>query len=272
MTRGIRQGCPLSAFLFLFVAEILGTKLETNENIFGIRINDYEIRNIQHADDLTITVQDENSLSQALNTVHEFCKHAGSKININKTECILLGPLKDAYDEILGIKVTNKAVKCLGIYIGHDKEECYNKNWMKIYHDMEKLFESWKKRKLTLFGKTCVINTLAISKLIYTATILCLPTEEYVKKTQRLIFNFIWNKTERIKRNTLIGNISDGGLAIMDIDSKLKALKAAWVPRLLNSNSTISKIFKGILLNLNKTIHSLTYYNFQRKAQISCRG
>ena len=41
--------------------------------------------------------------------------------------------------------MTNKAVKCnLGIYIGHDKEECYNKNWMKIYHDMEKLFESWK--------------------------------------------------------------------------------------------------------------------------------
>ena len=59
MIRGIRQGCPLSALLFLFVAEILATKLETNENILGIRINDYEIRIIQHADDLTITVQDE---------------------------------------------------------------------------------------------------------------------------------------------------------------------------------------------------------------------
>ena len=87
MTRGIRQGCPLSALLF--VAEILATKLETNQNIFGIRINDYEIWNIQHTDALTISVQDENSLSQALITVHEFCKHAGSKININKTECIL---------------------------------------------------------------------------------------------------------------------------------------------------------------------------------------
>ena len=137
MTRGIRQGCPFSALLFIFVAEILATKLETNENIFGFRINDYEIRNIQHADNLTITV-------------HEFCNHAGSKININKTECILLGPLKEAYDEILGIKVTNKAVKCLGIYIGHDKEECYNKNWMKIYHDMVTLFESWKEILLYL--------------------------------------------------------------------------------------------------------------------------
>ena len=128
------------------------------------------------------------------------------------------------------------------------------------------IFKKEKKRKLTLFGKTCVINTLAISKLIYTATILCLPTEEYVKKTQRLIFNLIWNKTERIKRNTLIGNISDGGLAIRYIDSKLKALKAAWVPRLLNSNSTISKIFKGFLSDLNKTLTLPYILQFSEKS------
>lgn len=32
------------------------------------------------------------------------------------------------YDEINGVKATNKAVRCLGIFIGQDKEECYNKN------------------------------------------------------------------------------------------------------------------------------------------------
>ena len=51
-------------------------------------------------------------------------------------------------------------------YLYHDKVECYNKNWMKVYDNMEKLFESWKKRKLTIFGKCCVVNTLAISKHI----------------------------------------------------------------------------------------------------------
>lgn len=65
-------------------------------------------------------------------------------------------------------------IKLSGIYIGHNKEECYNKNWMKIYHDMEKLFESWKRRKLTVFGKTCIIKTLATSKLVYIAIILCI--------------------------------------------------------------------------------------------------
>ena len=136
------------------------------------------------------------------------------------------------YNELYGI-IIYKAVKCLGVYIGHDKEECYNKNWMKIYHDIEKLFESWKRRKLTLFGKSCIIKTLAISKLVYVASILTLPDNAYIKKIQRLIYNFIWNKTERIKRNVLIGTITKGGLSIVDIESKLKALKAAWVPRLL---------------------------------------
>ena len=52
----------------------------------------------------------------------------------------------------------------------------------------------------------------------------------------------MWDRTERIKRNTLIyGDITKGGLDIVDVDCKLKALKAAWIPRLLKS--------KGILFN-----------------------
>ena len=57
-------------------------------------------------------------------------------------ECILIGDLKNKFEKIFEIKVTNKTIQCLGIYIGHDKEECYNQNWMRIYHDIEKLFES----------------------------------------------------------------------------------------------------------------------------------
>lgn len=45
------------------------------------------------------------------------------------------------------VEIANKAARCLGIFICHDKEECYNNNWIKIYHDIEKLFESWKRRK-----------------------------------------------------------------------------------------------------------------------------
>ena len=241
MERGIRQGCPISALLYLYIAEILSLKIKNNNMIEGFQAKNMneEVKNIQHADDMTLALKNIKSLNQALNTINNFCIHAGSKINISKTECILLGPLKDMLAEIKGITVSKGAIRCLGIYIGHDKIECYNKNWMKVSHDIDTLFESWKKRKLTLFGKCTVTNSLAISKLVYLANILELPDENYIKKINRLIFNFIWNKTDRIKRNTMIGKIEDGGMGITDIESKFKALKASWVRKLENTDHCI---------------------------------
>ena len=134
---------------------------------------------------------------------------------------MLLGPLKGQFDQIHGINVAKQSVKCLGIFLGHNKEECYVNNWMKIYHQIEKLFESWKTRKLTIFGKCCLINSLAISKLIYKASILHLPNEEYIKKITRLLCNFVWQKTERIKRNTIIGKIEMGGIGLKSIKSSM---------------------------------------------------
>ena len=68
--------------------------------------------------------------------------------------------------------------------------------------DMEKLFESWKKRKLTIFGKCESIHTLAISKLIYTsiASILPLPPPNFIKVVNKLNYSFVWSGRDRIKR------------------------------------------------------------------------
>lgn len=86
MNRGIRQGCPISALLYLFVAEILAYKLKHNSEIQGINILNMtdDIKTIQHADDVTLTLKNISSLNVAIKTVEEFCKHAGSKVNINK--------------------------------------------------------------------------------------------------------------------------------------------------------------------------------------------
>lgn len=139
-----------------------------------------------------------------------------------------------------------------------------NKNWMKIFHEMETLFESWKKRKLTIFGKCTIINTLAISKLIYVASILEIPDNDFIKNIKRLIFNFMWNKTDRIKRNTIIGEVYEGGIGLVDIESKFTALKAMWIPRLLSTEHNIKHFFNSFckatkidieyLMNTNETV------------------
>ena len=43
MNQGIRQGCPISALLYIYVAEILSLKLKSNNEIKGIHISNMQI-------------------------------------------------------------------------------------------------------------------------------------------------------------------------------------------------------------------------------------
>ena len=71
MGRGIRQGCPVSALLYVFVAEILAVKLKENKDIEGFTFPDKinEIKTIQHADDLTLALKNLSSMRNAVNTI-----------------------------------------------------------------------------------------------------------------------------------------------------------------------------------------------------------
>ena len=62
LSRGIRQGCPISALFFILVAEILSIKLRTCRDAKGIVIGNMEFKIFQLADDTTFFAQDIKSL------------------------------------------------------------------------------------------------------------------------------------------------------------------------------------------------------------------
>ena len=53
--RSVCQGCPLSMVLYVICLELLIYKITENQNIKSIKIPNciYEIKSIQHADDMT---------------------------------------------------------------------------------------------------------------------------------------------------------------------------------------------------------------------------
>ena len=50
--RGVRQGDPLSSYLFIIVVEILNISIRSNKNIQGIMVDGEEIKLQIFADDL----------------------------------------------------------------------------------------------------------------------------------------------------------------------------------------------------------------------------
>jgi hypothetical protein len=263
MHRGVRQGCPVSALLFILVIEILSVKIRKSDDIKGLTFNDNTdniIKIVQHADDCTNMLKDTNSLKKTLETINEFSNKAGTKLNLDKTECLLTGSFLSTYsreNSIHGVKIAKKYVKSLGVYLGHDEKECYDKNWISKLEKLERTLSVWRKRNLTIYGKSMVINTLAISKLVYNALILPNPENTFFKEATKIIFNFLWRKKDRIKRNTLIGKIEEGGIGIVDIESKFLAAKASWVARIVDNKSTIHRYLSDILVKCNLSIYDI---------------
>lgn len=70
----------------------------------------------------------------------------------------------------------------------------------------------------------CVVNSFGISHLIYKASLLPSPDSEFIQQIKEYIyiFNFLWDKHDRIKRNTVIGKREDGGLGLVDIEIKFE--------------------------------------------------
>ena len=72
ITRGVRQGCPLSALLYILVAEVCGIAIRANKNIVGFKYGSYEHKILQYADDTTICVTTYGSIKEVFNVLKVF--------------------------------------------------------------------------------------------------------------------------------------------------------------------------------------------------------
>ena len=134
------------------------------------------------------------------------------------------------------------AIKSLGIYFSANTQESLHLNWNKLIEDIQNLLNSWKRRKLTLFGTITVLKTLAMSKCNYLLQCITV-TNEIIAKIESLFFKFLWNdKPEKLKRKQLIQNYEKGGLRMIDIKTHLKTFQIKWVLRLISDNDATWKI------------------------------
>ena len=247
ISRGVRQGCPVSALLFILITEILAIQIKSVDLIQGIKIDDENyVKLCQYADDCTLFVHNENSLANALSLIDQYGKYAGLRLNLDKCEILVLGKQHPHTMEICSIKC-RQTVKCLGIHIGHDKKKCEELNWDAKIEEIQNLLNQWKQRNLSIFGKVTVIKSLAIPKILYSAMNTYIE-DKYVKIINKILYAFVWRKTERIKRNVLINSKSRGGVGMIDIDSFFLSIKASWMTKIFYTpESAWNKLAKTLM-------------------------
>ena len=243
ISREIRQGCPISALLYILAAEIMAERIRHNDNIRGIKVGRSKIIKLsQMADDTTIFLESEHNIPILLNEIQRFSEVSGLILNKAKTKGLLLGRNRRNVHFIHGIDFSMSAIKSLGIYFSANTQESLHLNWNKFIEDIQNLLNSWKRRKLTLFGKITVLKTLTMSKCNYLLQCITV-TNEIIAKIESLFFKFLWNdKPDKLKRKQLIQNYEKGGLRMIDIKTQLQTFQIKWVLRLISDNDTTWKI------------------------------
>ena len=233
--RGVKQGDPLSPYLFILAAEILAISIRKNPMIQGIEIDKEKFKIAQFADDTTIFLSNPKSVKLLIDTLDKFEILSGLKINLAKTEALWLGSLKKSTQNPFGI-TCSPCVKVLGIHFSYNKKLAEERNFNKILPEMRQIINLWKTRNLTLFGKVTIIKSLILSKLTYKGSMLCVPPN-VIAQVKNIIFKFLWHGPDKIKRNVIYNDYKKGGLRMMNIENMIMSLKLTWISRLLTKDS-----------------------------------
>jgi hypothetical protein len=160
-SRGLRQGCPLSPFLFLIIAEALRRLIKeaiNNDRLRGIMVSETEmVSHLLFIDDVFYSVSGSlRNLASLKRILDLYCKAMGMMINMEKS-CILLNNcMEDESNSYLNLilaqrKNIEEGVKYLGFCL---KPDCYRKeDWGWLIRKVEKRISTWVYRTLSRGGR-----------------------------------------------------------------------------------------------------------------------
>lgn len=240
LEQSVRQGCPISAMLYIICVEPLGIMLRNSSNIRGIKLPGIDMQSLlfQHADDTTLTVIDKRSIDEAFKICKLYGDATGAEVNMGKSEVLPLGEsAKTKCKFKTNVTIVTECINVLGIYMGPNKCLCESLNWRAKVNAIKSIINLWKQRTLTLKGKAIVISSLLLSRLYYMLNTVTMPDWAH-NDIKCSIIKFLWNgKTSLIAYQTIIGKFNSGGLNIPDLQLKMSSFRLKFMRRLLDSDN-----------------------------------
>lgn len=259
-SRGIRQGDPISPYLFLFCVEGLSLALNkavAEESIHGIKVSSSApvISHLLFADDSFLFFRANISETEVVKTIlDEYARCSGQSINYQKSGiCFSSNVRVDKQVEIstiLGVTSDLQDSMYLGLpsLVGRSKKRVFGF----VKERLWKRLQGWKAKKISRAGKTVLINNVATAVPSYCMSSFLLP-KSMCNEMEVMLNKYWWQSgsTDRrginwIRWDGLSMSKCKGGLAFRNLYGYNVALMAKHVWKFIyNPQSLVSRLFKA---------------------------
>ena len=235
LNSGVRQGCPLSALLYVLVIEILALQLRNNPNIVGFLVGGERIVSLHYADDAIIVMKQNACFKWAYKELQLFERASAAKINWSKTEGLLTGSWKNTNVTEWGIKWSSTNVNNLGIFQGNDNpaKATFEEILPKCYQTLN----FWKQFPLSQIGKSRVLEIFITSRLAYASKFHTIPLD-MMENLQKHMVKYVNSHSKGhafISQKEMWKPTRLGGIKLMNVEAKCEAFKIQWLIKLLMS-------------------------------------
>jgi hypothetical protein len=239
VTRGVRQGDPLSCLIFNLAIESLASMLR-DSNLNGLQIPGDRERLITtlFADDTTVYLSEDDSFDDLQQILRKWCRVSGAKFNVKKTVIIPLGTpeyresvitsrrLRDDRNQIpsdIKIAADGTPVRVLGAYVGNKINQLAV--WTPTLEKIDRGLKHWSKSHPTQDGKRLIIG-MVVGGLTQYLTRVQGMTEEVTTLVKRKVSKFLWDDASpMVSAQVMSSQIANGGKKILDIQARNEAIE-----------------------------------------------
>ncbi|XP_021996267.1 uncharacterized protein LOC110893468 [Helianthus annuus] len=250
--RGLRQGDPLSPYLFTLVMEVLTCILHRTSQLdssfrFHNKCEKQKIINLCFADDLFLFARgDVRSAKCIMDSLSRFSSMSGLVPSIQKSTayfCNVSSHIKDAILGILPFEEGMLPVKYLGVPLISSRLRV--KDCSVLLERLDQRIKNWKNKLLSFAGRLQLILSVLSSMHVYWASAFILPVR-VVNELEAKLRNFLWGQEGSFHRGK--AKVSwkavcvpkfEGGLGIRRVGDVNKALMVSHIWSILKQRESL---------------------------------